>query len=79
MSLGQTVAALVYMGRGFVTEFWPVEVGALASRSAGGVNGSSACAVVCPCLFDGALAVLACPAGSTIASTGRREWRISAI
>ena len=79
MSLGQSVAVPLRVGRRFVPEFWSLEVGALASRSAGGVNGSSACAVVCPCLFDGALAVLACPAGSTIASTGRREWRISAI
>jgi hypothetical protein len=79
MSLGQSVAAPICVGRGFVTEFWPVEVGALASGSACGVYGSSACAVVCSCLFDGALAVLACPAGSTTAPAGRREWRISAI
>ena len=79
MSLGQGVAAPLCVGRGFVTEFWPLEMGALASRSAGGVHGSGAFPVVCACLFDGALVVLARSAGPSIGPAGRREWRISAI
>jgi hypothetical protein len=79
MSFEQGVAALLCVGRGFVAEFRPLEVGALASRSTGGVYGSSACAALCSCPFDGALAVLARPANATTAPAGRREWRISAI
>ena len=79
MSLGQGVAVPLCVGRGFGTEFWSVEVGAFASRSAGGVHGSGACTVVCSSLFHGALVVLACAGGSPIGPAGRREWRISAI
>ena len=73
MSLGQGLAAPLCVGRGFVTEFWSVEMGALASRSAGGVHGSGACTVVDSSLFHGALAVLACSFGSPIGPAGRRE------
>ncbi len=78
-SFGQGLAPSDCVGWSIGNEFWPLDVGAIASRSIGGHHDAGSRTVADSCSADDNLAVLDWSVGVTTVPLVRREWRISAI